>query len=211
MKSQVFCVRLLLRQLLRLSLVVLLLAGWAFESTAADKLYYRYTNSEGVRVIRHAIPPEYVQKGYEVVTVSGKLIKRVAPAVDAQTAAKQEAQRQRQAQLDEWDTLLKRRYSSVADIEAAKQRKLSVIDNSVAILRTNISSLQNQIVAQQAQAANIERKGRKVPEKLLKNIVNLQTEQRETEQLLLLRREEHRQAAEKFDRDITRFELIKPR
>ncbi len=197
--------------LLRLSLVAFLLLGWVVESAAADKLYYRYTNSEGVRVIRHSIPPEYAQKGYEVVTVSGKLIKRVAPAVDADTAAKQAMERQRQAQLDEWDTLLKRRYSSVADIEAAKQRKLSVIDNSVAILRTNINSLQSQIVAQQSQAANIERKGRKVPEKLLQNIVNLQTEQRETEQLLLLRREEHRQAAEKFDRDIARFELIKPR
>lgn len=184
---------------------------WMGTVSAAEKVFYRYLNDQGVKVLDHSIPPKYAQKGYEVVSLNGHVIKVVPPTLPKDELTKLETNRRNQGALEKWDKQLRRRYSSVADIEAAKARKLSNLDGNIAILRSNINSLVAQIEDQQSQAANIERAGRAIPESMLKVIDEMQLELEDTEELVRLRLEEYKSVSDKYDRDKARFREITER
>lgn len=174
-------------------------------------VFYRYINDDGVKVMNHTLPAEYAQKGYEVVSLSGKVIEVVDPAPTAEEAARLALENSSKAELEEWDKSLRRRYSRVTDIEAAKKRKLASIHTNINILSGNLSKLNVQLQQQQGQAANSERRGHKVPEKLLTNITNLELEIKTTEDQIATRNNELEELSDKFDRDIERFKIISPK
>lgn len=190
----------------------LLLGLFAQTALAASdnrgNVFYRYINDDGVKVMNHTLPAQYAQKGYEVVSLSGKVIEVVEPAPTAEEAAKLALENRTKAELDEWDKSLRRRYSRVTDIEAAKKRKLASIYTNINILTGNLSKLNVQLQQQQGQAANSERRGHKVPEKLLTNITNLELEIKTTEDQIATRNNDLEELAAKFDRDIERFKII---
>jgi hypothetical protein len=177
---------------------------------AAERVYYRYINEKGSQVIEHSISPEYAQKGYEVVTASGKVIKVVPPALSGEEAAKHNAAKAEAELLAEWDAKLTRRYSKVADIEAAKKRKLVELEGNITILKGNLRGIKSQVAQQQARAADIERAGREVPEAVVNNIQALEKEVVITEQQIDLRQDEFNQVAARFDKDMERFRVIRP-
>ncbi|GAA5319778.1 MAG: hypothetical protein Aseana_18410 [Candidatus Pelagadaptatus aseana] len=193
-------------------LVGLLVAsqGWAQKDNKPRKLYYRYVNEQGVRVIEHSIPPAYAQKGYEVVTLGGEVVRVVEPAISSEAAEQQKLAREEAEKLAAWDTELKRRYSSVRDVEAAKQRKLNELNGNIAILDSNISSLKSQIAQQHANAAESERQGRKIPQAVVDALAGLEEELVLTEELLRERQKQYRQVSDKYDRDRERFRVIRP-
>ncbi len=192
------------------SVVVSVLLGMASGSIAEDKLFYRYLDEQGVPVINHQIPPEFAQKGYEVVTARGDVIKVVAPAPSEKDAALMAQQRQREAELARWDEELRRRYSSVADIDAAKKRKLAQVDGSIAILKSNVRNLKSQIADQHAQAAKSERLGSAVPDSVLRTLAGLEEELQLTEGQIEQREQQYRNIDHKYERDKERFSIIHP-
>ena len=175
---------------------------------AAEKVFYRYVNDDGVQVLDHRIPPEYAQNGYEIVSVTGQVIKVVEPAISKAEAEKAAAERRVREHLKKWDESLRRRYSAIEDIEAAKKRKLLQLEANISILRTNITGIREQIVSQQSRAAGIERLGKPVPENLLDNIKILQMELETTQEQVEQRVDEYEKLAAKYDRDIERFQKI---
>ena len=126
---------------------------------ATGKVFFRYVNDEGVKVLHHTIPPYYAQKGYEVVSLSGKVVRVVEPALTAEEAAEKEANMKLSEQLAAMDKRLRRRYSSPSDISSAKRRKLATLDTNIAILNSKIQTTKQEIKAQQKKAADIERAG----------------------------------------------------
>lgn len=165
------------------------------------QVYYRYVNDEGIQVLDDSIPPEYAQKGYEVVSLSGDVIRTVEPAPDAATL-QQKAEEKR---LREDYRRLSRRYSSLEDIEAARARKLENIETNIAIVRGNISGLEAQIRSLTRQAADVERQGRQVPEALLKKLADTRAELAAAEELLKVRQQEYATTEARFAEDITTF------
>ena len=168
---------------------------------------YRYINDEGVRVLGHSIPPEYAQKGYEIVNTQGHILKTVKPRLKDSDLAEQ----RRLEKLADWDEDLLRRYSTVADVEAAKSRRLAEIETSIAILRGNILSMDSQIAREQAKAAARERRGQEVPEFILVTIKNIKAERDAAERLKSTRQQEYDQVSARFDKDIDRFKVIQER
>lgn len=184
----------------------LMIAGAFLTSMLAQAAYaephlYRYENKEGVKVINHAIPPEYVQNGYEILSTTGRLIKVVPPAPSDGEIAEEVANRQLREQFE----VLKRRYSSVEDIEKAKGRRLENINTNIAILRGNIGSMHTRIENLMSKAAEMERLGRPVTPDLLKQLEDSRTELATAEANLEARREEHQLVAERFDKDKATF------
>ena len=156
------------------------------------------------------LPPEYAQKGYEVVSMSGKVIKVVPPAMSVEEAAKQASAKQQAEVLAVWDKRLRLRYSSVADIESAKQRKLAEIESNVSILRGNLRSLKGEIAQHESRAANSERAGREVPQAILDTLAALRQKQDNIIGQIQQRKQESIELVERFDRDIERFKVIRP-
>jgi hypothetical protein len=175
------------------------------QQKSSAKTIYRYKNSDGVLVLDSKIPPEYVANGYEILSRSGKVIKTVAPAPKGQDAERALQERMKREEQDRQDQQLKRSYSNLADIDAAKMRNLESLRGNITILEANLLSVRNKLKAVQKQAADIERSGRALPADITKNIDALNMQEKDLVLLIKQREEEHAQVAAKFDADRKRF------
>lgn len=170
----------------------------------AEAVYYRYIDKNGVPVLRSSIPPEYAQKGYEIVSSSGRVVKVVKPA-----PTEDEKQRLRtEVELAKWDAELRRRYSSVEEIVRAKNRKLENIDGNIQILRGNVGGIDTRIHQKRMEAANLERSGKPVNAGILKQLESLQVKRDATTSHIQQREEERQLLVDKYDEDIARFTQI---
>jgi hypothetical protein len=196
-----------MRTFISTSLALLLLlptVAYAAEELPS-RVYYRYINEQGNTVLNHSIPPQYVRKGYEVVSMSGEVLRVVNPAPseeDAERIAREKAIITDQA---EEDALLRRRYSNLNDIDAIKRRSLLELKSNIDILQGNLSSTRQQIERQQTQAAALERGGRTVPPETFKLISDLQTEEKDIQLQIKHRELEYQSQSDKFDQDRHRF------
>ena len=176
---------------------------------------YRYTNDEGQLVIGYQVPPEFVDNGYEVLSSSGAIIE-VVPRQLAEgekdhldeQARKERADAEEQERLRKWDESLLLRYSSVEDIEAARDRALRELRIRVSILKGKLRSLKQQVENYQALAADQERLGNSVDVEHLKAIENLQSEIASTERAVSDRQKEIAVVDADYDRDVERFSTL---
>jgi vancomycin resistance protein YoaR len=187
---------------------VLILSVSALDVSAQPKLLYRYINDDGNKVLNYHIPPKYAQRGYEVVNEHGDVLRVVNPSLTQQELDAAQQARLEQEALEKWDRDLLRRYSTVSDVEAAKARRLAEIDSNLAILRGTIRGLDSQIAREQAKAAERERRGQAVPESILVNIDNFYKERSAAERMIENRQQDYDAVAERFNRDIERFQII---
>ena len=184
----------------------LALSGWTFAQNASPgKVIYRYKNTDGVTVLDSKIPPEYVNNGYELISLSGKVIKVVAPAVQGAEGERLYRERLEREARERDDVQLRRSYSNVADIDSAKTRNLESLRGNISILQANLTSAKSRLQSYQSQAAAIERTGRTLPEDLLKNINNLVQEEKDIQLQIQQREEEYKMVEQKFDADRERF------
>src|SRR5690606_36839535 len=108
--------------------------GWS------EQLFYRYVDRQGVVVLDDHIPPEFVGAGYTVLMPDGRIVEVVPRPLTGELG-----RRQREAALEterrrEWDESLLRRYSSSADIVAARDRAVRDYAARISILHSNLLS-----------------------------------------------------------------------
>ena len=148
--------------------VVGLILGLALSSSiSVAENFYRYRNEQGSVVVDFRIPTRYVKGGYEILNHDGMVIEVIPPELDASQKDDRASQRRRtkaaiaeQERLRRWDESLLRRYSTVEDIEAARDRSLRDLRIRVSILKSNRRSLRQKIENAQARVAEAERLGR---------------------------------------------------
>lgn len=187
-----------------------LLLGWPGLAPAGE--LYRYTNQEGNMVVDYRIPPEYAAAGYEVLNDKGVVIRVVHRELSLEERADRDLQQRlaaeaeaEQKRLQEWDESLLLRYSTIEDIEAARERTLRDLRIRVSILKSNKRTLKQQVESYQAQAADQERQGRAVDAAHLKAIEDLQGEIATTDRYIADRQEEIAAVSATFQEDIDRF------
>lgn len=196
---------------LRLSSILFLVAALSAGQPAADEpgqVYYRYTNERGVQVLEDRIPPRYVSQGYEVVTINGRVIREVAPALSEEEAKRREQEQRAQQERENANRELRRRYSTVHDIRDAKRRNLAELQGNISILESNLANVRLQIRDLEQRAASRERSGQEVPASILDNLATLQTEVIELQMQIEQREQEYDEVDARFDRDIERFKQM---
>ena len=176
---------------------------------------YRYTNTEGNMVVNDRIPSEYSSRGYEVLNEKGTLIKVVPKklteeelehrGIEEKMAAAAAAE---QVDLRKQDESLLLRYSSIEDIEAARERVLRDMRIRVSTLKSNIHSLKARVENYQTAAADTERSGGTVDLAQLTVIEELQLEIGVTERSIVDRQAEIEDVQQKFQQDIDRFGVL---
>jgi hypothetical protein len=191
---------------------LVLVAALVFAQGAGAREMYRYTNDKGNTVIDYQVPPEYVANGYEVLNDEGVVLRVVPRELSSEEQAllsnrerQAEAARAEEDRLRKWDESLLLRYSSVADIEAARERALRDLRIRLSILKGNKRTLKQQVQTYQSQAADQERAGRAVDMALLNAIDDLQQQIASTDRSIVDRNREIQQVAEQYQRDIDRF------
>jgi len=189
----------------RLTTIAALLCCCSLSSAFSDEIdlrLYRFIDEDGIKVIAHTLPPEYAQKGYEILSPSGQVIEVINPAPTKGEIAQENAEQG----LREKYAVLKRRYSSSDEIERAKIRRLENINTNISILRGNIGSINIKIENFMGKATDMERSGRDVSRRLLQRLADAVAELTVAENALTLRLDEHKSVSDRFDRDLAIFQ-----
>jgi hypothetical protein len=138
-----------------------LLSSYAF----SDNLY-RYKNDVGGTVVDWHVPAKFAGRGYEVLNSQGQVIEVVPRQLsegelqnkDLVERLRQDAEVER-ARLAEWDKFLLLRYSSVEDIDAARERGLRELRIRLSILASNQRVSRSRLEALLARVADTQRRG----------------------------------------------------
>ncbi|MEE4278902.1 MAG: hypothetical protein V2I82_10600 [Halieaceae bacterium] len=197
------------------AVLVAFLAAVLASGALAQRQMYRYVNDQGNKVLAYQVPPEYVANGYEILSPTGALISVVPRQLgdderedlDAQARLDHEAAKEEE-RLRKWDESLLLRYSTIEDIESARERALRELRIRVGILRSELRSLKQQVENNQAMAADQERIGRKVDPVLLETIDELRSQIAATERAVADREKEIAVVDASYDRDVERFSSL---
>lgn len=193
-------------------LALALLVTASMQLQAQSGQMYRYINAEGNPVLGYQVPPEFVANGYEILSSTGALISVVPRQLGAgevenmdSLAARERAAKDEQERLRKWDESLLLRYSSVEDIEAARDRALRDLRIRVSILKGKLRSVKQQVENYQALAADQERLGGTVDQEHLDAIDDLRDDIASTERAIKDRQLEIADVDASYDRDADRF------
>jgi hypothetical protein len=197
----------------RSALALVIAAGLV--APAEAKKMYRYRNAEGVLVMDYQVPAELVGNGYEVINEEGIVVKVVPRELTEEERKEKDAEEKREqaaraeeARLRKWDETLMLRYSTVEDIEAARDRALRDLEIRLSILKGNRRSLKQKVENYQAEAADMERRGMEVDVGRLRAIETLQSEIAATDRAIADREADIEELAATYQLDIERFEML---
>jgi hypothetical protein len=192
--------------------LIFLIGLTAQQASAQNRQMYRYINAEGNKVVGYQVPPEFVANGYDILSATGALVAVVPRTLGAgeREGMDSEARREREAteereRLRRWDESLLLRYSTIEDIEAARDRELRDLRIRVSILKGKLRSLKQQVENYQALAADQERLGNAVNVEHLSAIDDLQAEIAATERAVSDRQQEIARVEANYQKDMDRF------
>ena len=163
----------------RLAVVVALVSC---SIATADNLY-RYKNNEGGTVVDWHVPAKFAGRGYEVLNPQGEVIEVVPRQLssselndkDLDERLKRGAEAER-ARLAEWDRFLLLRYSTVEDIDAARDRALRELKIRLSILASNQRVARGRLETALSRLADVERRGEAPSEQDLAAVDTLRSE-----------------------------------
>jgi len=197
--------------------VLAALALYSIEPLATIKCW---TNKEGVRECGDIVPPEYAQGAHEEKSASGVLVRKHAPSktpeqiaaererleaeARAQSIAQEAARKQAAA-----DRVLLQTFSSEDDLELARDGQLTNLESVIKVTESHVKKLDKSLDQMIGQAADIEKRGRKVPGKLTANIADVRGQIVEQNRFIAEKRAEQDAIRAKFAADIARFRELR--
>lgn len=194
------------------TLAILLLAS----STAQAGNIKCWTNNEGVRECGNVVPPEYAQKGHEVLNQQGVTIDKVerAPTPEELAEAKRRAAIQaREDQLrkeqENRDRVLLHTFSNEDEMIMARNGKITALQTEIRLTRKSMANTQERLDKLRKRAANLERAGKPVPQKLAKDIELAQQQVDEYRTFITTKEKEAKRINAQFDADMERYKLLK--
>ncbi len=156
---------------------VLIAAHLGLPSAEAQGNRYKWRDAEGNLHYSDALPPDANKFGYDVVNAQGIVVRRVAPAMSAEekAIAKAEADKARAAKEDA-DARLRRdqqllaAYPNETELQRAHAQQLELLQQNIRSAEIGPQSQERSLAEQLGQAADIEREGKPVPQRITDQI-----------------------------------------
>ncbi len=200
-----------------INMVSLLLLIVTMNANAGFKCW---TNNEGIRECGNSIPPEYAQKRSSTFSDSGiKKGVQERAKTDEELALEREQRKkdkelQKQRELERlaqqsYDRVLLATFLSPEEIIDAKDRKVAVIDGYIDLARVSITKLKQLYEEERKKAANIDRRGKKIPDDITEAINSFQEQISDKEKFILTKQEEKAELIKKYAMDYERFKALK--
>lgn len=176
---------------------------------------YRYKDDVGGTVVDWHVPAKFAGRGYEVLNSQGEVIAVVPRQLssdelqnkDLVERLKQDAELER-ARLAEWDKFLLLRYSTVEDIDAAKERALRELKIRLSILASNQRVSRSRLESLLARVADTERRGDVPLKQDVDAIAALRTEIASTGRAIQERESQVQEVTRDYLQDRERFEQL---
>ncbi|HWP94914.1 MAG TPA: DUF4124 domain-containing protein [Gammaproteobacteria bacterium] len=196
----------------------LVLAGAADAGTAPKKggKLYKWVDENGVVHYGDKIPPEYAKQEREVLTEQGikvdTLEAQKTPEQLAAEAAERERQEQERKAAEEraaHDRMLLATYTSVADLERARDRRIQDLEAQVRVTSGTIANLETQLAELEKQRKTFVASGREVPAQLDQDIEHARADLLRNQQFLIAKQQEIEKTRRTFADDIARFKELR--
>lgn len=189
---------------------------------ASEVFYYRYKDADGHQVITSTLPSDVADKGYEIISPRGNVIKTIQPIkTHEEVEADQKAlEVKRQADLKaienkkneerqaKKDDILLKSFTNKEDIVRSRDEKIASIEVLEQIMHENISRLQKQLKAANESKVTFEKSGQPIPESLKNTITNSERQIKDNEAFLERKKIEKENIQTKYQGLITRFDEL---
>ena len=195
-------------------LLVGLLLFWSGVLPVQAKLY-RWVDDEGVVHYTDTVPPNYVERERTEFSDRGIAITRVPRAkTPEELREEQELERLRTGQktllerMRLTDQTLLRTFRSEEDLLRTRDSQLGALDVTIQVERGNMLRQENTLDKLRAEAANLERAGKPVPERLQTSIAKLTAALRENHEAIAERERQKETIRVSFAKDLARFRQL---
>ena len=197
------------RRPLLLVIAVALACGSA--SVAAQKLY-RWVDRDGTVRYSDQVPPDAVEHQRDQLDRRGMTVARVDRALTAEERAAMELELAEQARAakaqeeqDKLDAILLGSYQTEADLERAFKERFALAEQTLESARIGIRSQEKSLADLLAHAANLERTGKKVDDKLSQSIVTARKQVVQQRTYQQRRKAERIELQAEYDRTLARY------
>ena len=178
--------------------------------------FYRWVDEQGETHYGASVPPEYLQKQHRELSNQGVTTRRHQRTKTPEELAEErlrlmmrgEEQKRIRAQEAD-DLILLQTYSSLDDMELARDGKIAAIEAVIRITKSNIGGMRSTLSQMTEQAADHERAGRTVPPKLDAQIKDVQRQIEESLAFINHQREEQAQVRQEFEREMARYARLR--
>jgi hypothetical protein len=183
---------------------------------ASAQQLFRWEDDQGAVHYSDRIPPEYSEKGHEILSPQGTPVRVVPPAKtpeEIQRERELERLRAQQHRLIEQqqaaDRVLLRTFRTVDDLIMVRDGKLAAIDVMIQVTKSNVRRQQNWLNGLREEAADLERAGKPIPDRLQQGIEKTERSMQEAMAAILEREHQKQDIRESFARDLKRFRQLK--
>lgn len=172
----------------------------------AGSVFYVYKDRKGNTVIEDQIPPELMHRGYKVVNSNGITLKTVPPT-------KKERKKPQKPSFDAntlpaSDLLLLRSYSSVHDIEAARDSRVTQVHEIINSTMSHALAFERNLSDMKARQKQLSEAGKLVSPKLLSDIRLIEDRIAESRAYLSRKKTESTLLLKQYEQDIRRFKQL---
>ncbi|GMR16201.1 MAG: hypothetical protein BMS9Abin31_0514 [Gammaproteobacteria bacterium] len=182
----------------------------------AGKKFKCWTNNDGVKECGTYVPAEYSQKKIETRGESGRVIevedraKSKAELAEIDRLAKlKEIEDAKIAEQNKKDSILLKTFTRERDINMLRDSKINVIEGIITVTNSNNKALTKKLEKLQKKAANIERRGKKPPARVLEDIKSIEDRISKNMKSIKTKRGEQEVIRAKFAKDLERFRALK--
>lgn len=198
------------------TLIILLTFSGLGLSGVAHAKFKCWTNSDGVKECGNAVPPEYAQKSHQELSESGMVKKETERAKTDEELAEQKRLEKIQAEKDKLaaeqkkkDAILLQTYSSVEDIERARDERVTQLEAAIKLTEARSEKINGDLDKRIQKAAAAERAGKTPSEALLKDIESLKRQIKNNNKFIEDKRAEQEVIKENHAKDIAHFKKLK--
>lgn len=196
-------------------IILLTFSGLSLSGVAHAK-FKCWTNSDGVKECGNAVPPEYAQKSHQEISKSGMVKEETERAKTKEELAEEKRLEEIQAEKDriakeqkKKDAILLQTFSSVEDIERARDERLSALEASIKLTQARSEKIQQDLDKRIRKAASAERAGKAPSEELLNDIESLKRQIKNNDKFIEGKRAEQEVIKEDHAKDIAHFKKLK--
>lgn len=184
--------------------------------TFAEATLYKWTDKNGEVHYSNVVPPEHSRQQRSILNDHGMTVKTIEAAKTPEQIAEEarlrdiyEQQRKEEEKRAAHDRMLLSTFPTLADLEKARDTKITTIENIIKIAEANRKKQQQALTHLQKKAAEQERSGQAVSAKTNKQIENTKAQMLRSEKYIEQKRQEQVQIRQEYGQDIKRYQELK--
>ena len=196
-----------------------MLAAAGCQNVYAAK-FYRWVDEKGETHYGTEVPPAYLQKQHKVINDQGVTTGINERTKTPQEAAAEAAENRRRAKMraaelaviekqKHLDQVLLETYSSLDDMELARDGKIAAIEAVIRITKSNIAGVRSGMAQLTTEAARRERSGQTVPPRLSRQIKEAQSQLQDNLAFIGEQRKEQERVRKFFEQEMKRYARLK--